>query len=225
MKPAKVLALLLAAILLLSACTAEPPAQETDGALAVTESTAPSTEPVTEPPPTTSPTEPTHDWTGEPYTSEEKEHYDSLRLPFDEALTFYIEHSDSPVVWKFSIAPSGTEDWTELTCTGYCDARDPHSVYVYRQYQIPCDAPTDHTGKPYRFKIEVDMDNEWNIERGFEYYCEIVEDILITDDFSVLIHRRSAYGEYVWVEDYMPSFFCDYCYDRFGITDPPRRFI
>ena len=69
------------------------------------------------------------------------------------------------------------------------------------------------------------MDNEWNIERGFEYYCEIVEDILITDDFSVLIHRRSAYGEYVWVEDYMPSFFCDYCYDRFGITDPPRRFI
>ena len=222
MKPVKILALLLAAMMALSACSLTPPAQDTPP---VTEPTAPSTEPPTEPPPTTSPTEPTHDWTGEPYTPEEKEHYDSLRLPFDEALTFYIEHSDSPVVWKFSIAPSGTEDWTELTCTGYCDARDPHSVYVYRQYQIPCDAPTDHTGKPYRFKIEVDMDNEWNIERGFEYYCEIVEDILITDDFSVLIHRRSAYGEYVWVEDYMPSFFCDYCYDRFGITDPPRRFI
>ena len=69
MKPAKVLALLLAAILLLSACTSVPPAQETPP---VTESTAPSTEPVTEPPPTTSPTEPTHDWTGEPYTPEEK---------------------------------------------------------------------------------------------------------------------------------------------------------
>ena len=146
MKPAKISALLLTAVLLLSACTAEPPAQETDGSLAVTE--------------------PTTDFTGVPYTSAQKSYYDELRLPFDEALTFYIQVPEIPAKMKFSIAPSGTEDWTELTCTGYCDARDPHSVYVYRQYQIPCDAPTDHTGKPYRFKIEVDMDNEWNIAAG-----------------------------------------------------------
>lgn len=42
MKPSKILALLLATVIALSACTSAPPAQETDGSLAVTESTFPS---------------------------------------------------------------------------------------------------------------------------------------------------------------------------------------
>ena len=225
MKPAKILALLLAAVMLLSACTAEPPAQETDVSLVVTEPPTPSTEPPTEPPPTTSPTEPTHDWTGEPYTPEEKERYESLRLPFDEALTFYIESPGGPAVWKYSIAPSGTEDWTELTCTGVCGALDPHSPRSYRQYQAPYEIPDDRVGRPYRVMIEVDPDNEWNIERGFEYKCEILEDIVITDDTTVLTQRFSSNHEKVWVTDDMRKLFCDYCYDRFGITDPPKRYI
>ena len=221
MKPAKISVLLLAVMMALSACTSAPPAQETPP---VTESTFPSTEPVTEPPPTTSPTEPTHDWTGEPYTPEEKERYESLRLPFDEALTFYIESPGGPVVWKYSIAPSGTEDWVELTCTGECGALDPHSPRSYRQYQAPYEIPDDRVGRPYRVMIEVDPDNEWNIQRGFEYKCEILEDIVITDDTTVLTQRFSSYHEKVWVTDDMRKLFCDYCYDRFGITDPPKRY-
>ena len=148
-----------------------------------------------------------------------------MRLPFDEALTFYIEHSDSPVVWKYSIAPSGTEDWVELTCTGECGAIDPHSPRSYGQYQAPYEIPDDRVGRPYRVMIEVDPDNEWNIQRGFEYKCEILEDIVITDDTTVLTQRFSSYHEKVWVTDYMGRYFCDYCYERFGITDPPKRYI
>ncbi len=101
MKPVKILSLLLATVIALSACTSAPPVQETPP---VTESTAPSTEPVTEPPPTTSPTEPTTDFTGVPYTSAQKSYYDDLRLPFDEALTFYIQVPEIPAKMKFSIA-------------------------------------------------------------------------------------------------------------------------
>lgn len=178
-------------------------------------------------PPVTSSSGPNHDWTGRghPYKPEERAYYDSLRLPFDEALTFYIEHSDSPVVWKFSIAPSGTEDWTELTCTGECGAIDPHSPRSYRQYQAPYKIPDDRVGRPYRVMIEVDPDNEWNIERGFEYKCEILEDIVITDDLTLLTLRYTSYNEKVWVTDDMRKLFCDYCYDRFGIKDPPPKFI
>ena len=225
MKPSKILALLLAGVMLLSACTTEPPAQETDGSLAVTESTAPSTEPVTEPPPTTSPTEPTTDFTGVPYTSAQKSYYDELRLPFDEALTFYIQVPEIPAKMKFSIAPSGTEDWTELTCTGYCNAVNPHSPYSLRQYQVPYKTPDKSHAVPYRIKIEVDTENEKNIERGVEYQYLIIEDIYITDEMSLLIRRRSSYNEDVWVEDYVGKYFCDYCYDRFGITDPPPRYL
>lgn len=73
--------------------------------------------------------------------------------------------------------------------------------------------------------IEVDPDNEWNIERGFEYKCEILEDIVITDDLTLLTLRYTSYNEKVWVTDDMRKLFCDYCYDRFGIKDPPPKFI
>ena len=224
MKPSKILALLLAGVMLLSACTTEPPAQETDGSLAVTESTSPSTEPPT---PSTDPTVPPFIGTGRPYTPEEKEHYDSLRLPFDEVLTFYMEPTGFPAAWstKISIAPSGTEDWTELTCTGYCNAVNPHSPYSLRQYQVPYKTPDKSHAVPYRIKIEVDTENEKNIERGVEYQYLIIEDIYITDEMSLLIRRRSSYNEDVWVEDYVGKYFCDYCYDRFGITDPPPRYL
>ena len=228
MKPSKLLALLLAAILLLSACTAEPPAQETDGALAVTSfhrSQHRACHRTSRP--QYRPHRPTLRWIQSPYTPEEKAHYDSLRLPFDEALTFYMEPTGFPAAWimKISIAPSGTEDWTELTCTGYCNATNPHSPYSLRQYQVPYETPDKSHAVPYRIKIEVDTENEKNIERGVEYQYLIIEDIYITDEISVLIRRRSSYNEDVWVEDYVGKYFCDYCYDRFGITDPPRRFI
>lgn len=177
-------------------------------------------------PPVTSSSGPNHDWTGRghPYKPEERAYYDSLRLPFDEALTFYIESPGGPVVWKYSIAPSGTEDWTELTCTGDCGAIDPHSPRSYGQYQAPYKIPDDRVGRPYRVMIEVDPDNEWNIQRGFEYKCEILEDIVITDDLTLLTLRYTSYNERVWVTDDMRKLFCDYCYDRFGITDPPKRY-
>ena len=232
MKPAKILALLLAAVMLLSACTAEPPAQETDVSLVVTEPPTPSTEPPTEPPaeppteplPTLFPTMPARDLTGKPYTPEEKAHFDSLRLPFDEALTFYIEAPDTPARMKFSIAPSGTEDWMELTCTGECGALDPHSR-TYRQYQIPYDAKADIFSTPWRIKMEVDMDDEWNIEVGMEYRCEILDDIYIQDDISVLINRSTTNGDKVWVTDYVGKYFCEYCGDRFGLPDLPPRYF
>ena len=228
MKPSKILAPLLATVIALSACTSAPPAQETDGALAVTESTSPSNEPATEPPaPSTDPTVPPFVGSMRPYTPEEKAHFDSLRLPFDEVLTFYMEPTGFPAAWitKISIAPSGTEDWTELTCTGYCNATNPHSPYSLRQYQVPYETPDKSHAVPYRIKIEVDMENEKNIERGVEYQYLIIEDIYITDEISVLIRRRSSYNEDVWVEDYVGKYFCDYCYDRFGITDPPPRYL
>ena len=98
---------------------------------------------------------------------------------------------------KFSIAPSGTEDWTELTCTGECFAIDPHRC-TYRQYQIPYNAKDETLTASWRLKRSGHGGCVESLNRA-EYRCDVFDDIRIQDATPPYSHPTTPLLRREWM--------------------------